>query len=109
MKKFITIENGAKEGKVMLTHYMPFDAVDGLGKTEAELLKEGVLVDEIPEPEQIDGKIATPYYTEKDGYHYIYEDAPQTQGQNMTLVQAVRNGTISPDQFQAITGIPYAE
>lgn len=107
MKKFITIENGAKEGKIMLTHYMPFDAVDGLGKTEEELLKEGVLVDEVPEPELITGKIATPYYTEKDGYHYIYEDAPQTQGQNMTLVQSVQAGVITPEQFEQITGMPY--
>ena len=36
-------------GKVTFTHYLPFDPVYGLGKTEAELLETGYLVEEIPE------------------------------------------------------------
>lgn len=36
-------------GKVTFTHYLPLDPVYGLGKTEAELLETGYLVEEIPE------------------------------------------------------------
>ena len=36
-------------GKVTFTHYLPFDPVYGLGKTEEELKKTGYLVEEIPE------------------------------------------------------------
>ena len=72
MKKYITVENE----RVMLIHNMPFDPVNGLHKSEEELLKTGVLLDEVPEPEQIEGKIALPYYNAEKGFHYHYEDAP---------------------------------
>lgn len=36
-------------GKVTFTHYLPFDPVYGLGKTEAELLETGYLVESVPE------------------------------------------------------------
>lgn len=101
MKKFIRVEGT----KVTFTHYMPFDVKEGLGKTEEELLKEGYILDDIPEPQRIEGKIAEAHYTPEKGYYYEYIDAPSSQ--NMTLVQAVKNGTISPEQFQAITGVPY--
>lgn len=69
-KKFLRLEGN----RVMLIHYMPFDAVDGLHKTEAELLQEGVLVEEIPEAEERAGQIALPYYTAERGFYYEYED-----------------------------------
>lgn len=74
MKKFIQVDGE----RVMLIHNMPFDAVNGMGKTEAELMQMGVLLDDVPEPQQIDGKIALPYYNATEGFHYIYEDKPQT-------------------------------
>lgn len=86
-KKFITVENG----KVQLIHYMPFDAKEGLGKTETE---------------QIAGKTATPRYTEERGFYYEYMDAASSQ--NMTLVQSVQAGIITPEQFWQITGVLYA-
>lgn len=100
-KKFITVESG----KVQLIHCMPFDAKEGLGKTEEELLKKGYLLDDIPEPQRIEGKIAEAHYTPEKGFYYEYIDAPNSQ--NMTLVQAVKNGKISPEQFKKITGMPY--
>lgn len=36
-------------GKVTFTHYLPFDPVYGLGKTEEELKKTGYLVESVPE------------------------------------------------------------
>ena len=36
-------------GKVTFTHYLPFDPVYGLAKTEEELKKTGYLVESVPE------------------------------------------------------------
>ena len=72
-KKFIKTENT----KVVFTHFMPFDETYGLKKTEEELLQEGYLIDEIPEPEQQEGKIAEAHYTPEKGYYYEYVDAPE--------------------------------
>lgn len=100
-KKFIRTENG----KVELIHYMPFDKRHGLGKTEEELLKEGYLLDDIPEPQRLEGRIAEAHYTPEDGFYYEYIDAPGSQ--NMTLVQSVQAGIITREQFEQITGMPY--
>ena len=42
---YIRTENG----RITFTHYMPFDPVYGLGKTEEELKKTGYLVESVPE------------------------------------------------------------
>lgn len=72
MKKFIQVDGE----RVLLIHNMPFDPVNGMGKTEAELLTMGYLLDDIPDPEQREGKIALPYYSPEKGFYYAYEDAP---------------------------------
>lgn len=69
-KKFITVSGT----KVQLIHYMPFDAKQGFGKTEEELLQFGFLLDEIPEPEVVEGKIAEAHYTPERGFWYEYVD-----------------------------------
>ena len=73
-KKFIQVDGN----RVMLIHNMPFDPVNGLGKTEAELNQMGVLLeeDQITEPEKRPGKTALPYYTTEKGFYWAYEDAP---------------------------------
>ncbi|MEL4862185.1 hypothetical protein AAEU42_13130 [Pseudoflavonifractor phocaeensis] len=85
-KKFIQVDNG----RVMLIHNMPFDPVNGLGKTEAELNQMGVLLeeDQITEPEKRPGKTALPYYTPEKGFYWEYEDAP--------------SGPASTDDIQAL-------
>ena len=65
-----------ENGKVNFIHYLPFDEVEGLGKTEEELLETGFLLDEIPEPEGIEGKNAIAYYTAEKGFWYEYVDIP---------------------------------
>lgn len=74
-KKFIQV--GAN-GRVGLIHNMPFDSVNGLHKTEAELLKMGVLLEaeQIPEAEHRPGKVPAAYYTPEKGFYWEYEDAP---------------------------------
>ena len=63
----------------MSIHHMPFHEQYGLGKTKEELEKEGILVDSIPEPEQIEGKSAVLYCNPtKTELWYEYEDIPKT-------------------------------
>ncbi|WP_432408570.1 hypothetical protein [Wukongibacter sp. M2B1] len=62
------------EGFVTFQHNMPFDAKHGLRKTQEQLEQEGILVNSIPEPEQIEGKQAVLYYDETQGLYYQYED-----------------------------------
>lgn len=71
MKKFIRT-NG---DRVELIHYMPFDQENGLGKTEKELLQEGYLVDEIPEPEPKSGYVPKPFWDDlnKKVYYKYFE------------------------------------
>lgn len=74
---FLTIDNDI--GKINLIHYKPFDSKYGLGKTQSQLEQEGILVDSIPEPEQIEGKQAILYYDETQELYYQYEDVPKTK------------------------------
>ena len=104
-KKFLRLEGN----KVMLIHYMPFDAVNGLHKTEAELLQEGALVDEVPDPQVIAGKTAMPYYTPERGFYYEYVDDPNYRPQAMTLADSVRSGVITAEQYEQITGVAFVE
>lgn len=94
-KKFITID---EVGRVQLIHCMPFDTKDGLGMTEAELLKVGYLVDEIPESQVLEGKIAEAYYTPEKGFWYEYVDAPvneeYTQGYDDAVLDMIEQGVL---------------
>ena len=103
-KKFLRL-NG---NKVMLIHYMPFDPVNGLHKTEEELLREGALVDEVPDSQQIVGKTALPYYTPERGFYYEYVDDPNYARPAMTLADSVRAKVITPEQYKQITGVDFA-
>lgn len=51
-------------------HYQPFNEKYGLGMTEDELRLEGILVDSIPEPEQLEGKVPILKY---NGTNLFYE------------------------------------
>lgn len=73
-KKYLQLDGE----KVTLIHNMPFDSVHGFHKSEAELLKTGILVDEVPEPEIMEGKIALPMYNVIKGFYYAYEEKPLT-------------------------------
>lgn len=67
------------EARVGFIHRYPFDAQHGLKQTKEELELTGVLVEELPDPEQ-NGKIATLYVdlaTSKTHYEYI--DPPASE------------------------------
>lgn len=67
------------EARVGFIHRYPFDAQYGLKQTKEELELTGVLVEELPDPEQ-NGKIATLYVdlaTSKTHYEYI--DPPASE------------------------------
>lgn len=64
-----------QNNEVLTRHYMPFDEKYGLGKTEEELLQDGILVEDIPEPEQISGKTPVLKYNGAELY-YDYESRP---------------------------------
>ena len=61
----------------MSTHHMPFDPIYGLNKTQIELESIGILVDEIPQPFLLEGKIVSAMFinpqTKEIWYEYIDE------------------------------------
>ncbi|MCM3316710.1 hypothetical protein M3603_08465 [Rummeliibacillus stabekisii] len=75
-----------KEYEIEQVHYLPFDPVHGFGKTEEELLKEGLLVESLPEPELISGKNAMLRYDGSD-FYFEYEDIPLTSEQQIELLK----------------------
>lgn len=92
-KKFIKVEND----KVTFIHYLPFDEKNGMGKTEEELLKEGYLVDEIPEAEEKEGMVAVMYYEPQKGFWYEYEEAPLSeyqQGYDQAVLDMIESGVL---------------
>ncbi|GCD10604.1 hypothetical protein [Clostridium tagluense] len=69
--------------KIGFIHYMPFDVVNGMNKTQEELEKDGILVDDIPEAKQVDNKNPIMYVNPKNKeifYEYIYISKTQEQG-----------------------------
>ena len=62
-----------------------------MGKTEQELLQIGALVDDIPEPEQIEGKMPVLYYNpQTNSVYYEYVERPLTEEERIAqLEQAI--------------------
>lgn len=84
-------------GKVTFTHYLPFDPVYGLGKTEEELKKTGYLVESVPEyaGEVPEGKLPELCY---DGTAFSWEliDLPKkadTQAEKIAALEAQQAAT----------------
>ena len=82
---FIQDEKGLRIGFV---HYRPFDEKVGMNLFEETLRQMGALVDEIPEPEQREGKIPVMYYDpENNKIYYEYEDKPLTPEERITQLE----------------------
>jgi len=73
---------------IIFRHYKPFDEKDGLGKTREELEQTGLVVETLPTPETIEGKVADLKYnpTTKSLY-YEYVDKVPTPKTEMELLQ----------------------
>ncbi|HEY9746681.1 MAG TPA: hypothetical protein V6C99_10740 [Oculatellaceae cyanobacterium] len=85
MGNFIKDEKGLRVGFI---HHMPFDSQHGMGKTEQELLQIGALVDDIPEPEQIEGKVPVLYYNpQTNSVYYEYVERPLTEEERIALLE----------------------
>ena len=85
------------DGRITFTHYMPFDPVYGLGKTEEELKKTGYLVESVPEyaGEVPEGKAPELHY---DGTAFSWElvDLPRkadTQAEKIAALEAQQAAT----------------
>lgn len=82
---FIKVDNTGKE---TLRHNMPFDPVNGLGKTEEELLQEGYLFESLPEPEIINGKDAILMISSSGEPYYEYQDRKLTMEEVAEIISA---------------------
>jgi len=83
-----------ENNEILMIHNRPFDPnpKNGLGKSEEELLQEGILVESLPEPEEIEGKIPILKFNGTELY-YEYIDIPLTPEeefqQRIELIQQV--------------------
>ncbi|WP_409176673.1 hypothetical protein [Brevibacillus fortis] len=74
MKYVEFITESSLRAKVVFIHSVPFDPINGLQKSEKELLETGVLVEEIPAASYQPGKDALLYIdptTKKLWYEYV--------------------------------------
>lgn len=77
--------------EVAFQHLKPFDQVLGMNKTEEELLKDGILVESVPVPKQINGKLPILKYNGTSLY-YEYQDAPIDE------MTALKNKLVAQEQ-----------
>lgn len=76
-----------ENGNTGLVHYMPFDKEFGLGKSEQELLSNGLLVDNVPQPEVIDGKNPILKVDANKKLFYEYVVRPLTQDEEIAQLK----------------------
>lgn len=96
--KFITYNDNLD---IHLIHNMPFDKVNGLGKTEEELLKLGALVNEIPEIDVPKDKIIKYKYNPSDNtVYYELIDRPLTiEEENKKQLIYLKNKSEEQDEL----------
>lgn len=81
-----------KTNMVTFVHKMPFDPVNGLGKTRDELLKTGFFISHFPEPAMKIGKRAIPYYDyEKKEVTYEYINLPLSEKDRLDMMEDAMN------------------
>lgn len=96
--KFITYNESFE---IQLIHNMPFDEVNGLGKTEEELLQMGALVDSIPVVEVPNDKNIIYKYNQVDNtVTYELVNRPLTlEEQNAKAIENIRRVNSSQDDL----------
>lgn len=91
----VYIRVNKKTNMVTFIHKMPFDPINGLGKTRDELLKTGYFVSDFPEPAMKLGKRAVPYYDyEKKEVAYEYINIPLSEKERLNLLEDAMNDMI---------------
>ena len=87
----IYVEVG-KDNVVTLIHAFPFDPKMGLQATREELEERGVFVSEIPEPENIIGKIPIRKYNpDTNEIYYEYKQAPLSTKERVDAIEECIN------------------
>ena len=96
--KFITYNENFE---VQLIHNMPFDEVNGLGKTEEELLQIGALVEDIPQVEVPNDKNILYKYNQVDNtVTYELVDRQLTvEEQNSKDIQNLKLSNMAQDEM----------
>ncbi|WP_199930094.1 hypothetical protein [Brevibacillus brevis] len=91
MKYVEFITESSVRAKVVFIHSAPFDPINGLQKSEEELLEMGALVEEIPATSSQPGKSAQLYFnpsTKKLWYEYfVIPVEPTTDDELKTIVE----------------------
>lgn len=73
---------GENKYSIGFIHYMPFDELNGLCKTEVELLQEGLLIEELPELDNLPNKAPILFYnSQTKEVLYEYMDIQETDEQ----------------------------
>lgn len=81
-----------KDNIVEFVHTMPFDPVNGLGKSREELLKSGLFIESIPEPENREGMVSTLKYNPANNtVYYEYTSAPMTESERLDMLESAFN------------------
>ena len=77
---------------VTFIHKMPFDKVNGMGKSKEELEKTGIFLDEIPEPENKQGFIPVAMYNEEaKSVYYKYNPSPISVEERLSMTEHAIN------------------
>lgn len=91
--------------RVVFAHKLPFDPVCGLNTSREELLKNGYLIDSIPEPSSVTGKRAILYYDhEQKKAYYEYIPAPLSMRERISLLEDALNEVIMSRSSSAEEG-----
>lgn len=91
METFIRIDE-SKGGIITHINSRPFDPVYGMGKSRNELLKEGYLVNDFPDPKLVEGKRPVPYYDAyKKEVTYKYIAIPDSAEDRMGYIEGALN------------------
>lgn len=80
---FLEMENNELTG---FRHFQPFDKNNGLGESEDQLLQRGILVESIPEPEDILGKESVLKFNGSTLY-YEYVDRPLSSDEEISILK----------------------
>lgn len=96
--KFITYNENFE---VQLIHNMPFDEINGLSKSEEELLKEGALVSEIPQVDCPSDKLVVyKYNQEANSVYYELIERPLTvEEQNEKQIEKLTRENQTQDEL----------
>ena len=96
--KFITFNENFE---IQLIHNMPFDEINGLGKTEEELLQIGALVDSVPVVDVPNDKNVIYKYNQSDNtVTYELIDRPLTvEEQNAVDIKQIKQTNTTQDSL----------